>query len=218
MERFNLDTWLQNKSRKVVTRDGRTVEILKWTRKDNVHPIIFTVIDSNGTEQAHYCNTDGICTTRTRPNDLDLFFSEDDDLTDFESKLYSMISDVWQDYMLGNEVNLVQVVKENSPDILKSAKEEFFSTEPSPTILNLIDYGMPLEQCYVDWIVDWIKSVVKHDEKPEWSEEDEENRLLVSKIILDYDDISQGDVKRLIDWLKSIRDDNFIVNNKEEEQ
>ena len=125
MEQFNLDTWLQNKSRRVVTRDGRTVEILKWTRKDRVHPIIFTVIDSNGTEQAHYCNADGICMTRTRPNDLDLFFSDDDDLTDFESKLYSMISDVWQDYMLGNEVNLVQVVKENSTDILKSAKDEF---------------------------------------------------------------------------------------------
>ena len=39
----------------------------------------------------------------------------------------------------------------------------------------------------------------------EWSEEDEENRLAISKAIWEYDEFSQGDAIKLINWLKSLR-------------
>lgn len=33
MEQFNLDIWLQDRSRKIVTRDGRPVRIVCWDAK-----------------------------------------------------------------------------------------------------------------------------------------------------------------------------------------
>lgn len=71
MEQFSLEKYLVNPSRKVVTRDGREVEILKTNRKDGIHPIIFTILDQNGVEQVHFCNEVGICTTLPGPNKFD---------------------------------------------------------------------------------------------------------------------------------------------------
>lgn len=39
----------------------------------------------------------------------------------------------------------------------------------------------------------------------EWSEENEENRLAINKAIWEYDEFSQGDAIKLINWLKSLR-------------
>lgn len=38
----------------------------------------------------------------------------------------------------------------------------------------------------------------------EWSEEDEDNRLAINKAIWEYDEFSQGDAIKLINWLKSL--------------
>ena len=40
MEQFNLDTWLQDKSRKVVTRDGEEVKIIDANATDKNNPIV----------------------------------------------------------------------------------------------------------------------------------------------------------------------------------
>lgn len=93
MEQFSLEKWLKNKSRKVVTRDGREVEILKTNRKDGIHPIIFTILDQNGVEQVHFCNKVGICTTLPSPNKFDLFFADEEELTEFEKELQIIISE-----------------------------------------------------------------------------------------------------------------------------
>ena len=131
MEQFSLKKYLENPSRKVVTRDGREVEILKTNRKDNVHPIIFTVLDQNSIEQVHFCNKVGICTTLPSPNKFDLFFEDEEEkLNDFESKLYSTFSDIWQDYMLGNEIDVTKTVKEYSPELLDLARKEILKDFP----------------------------------------------------------------------------------------
>ena len=49
---------------------------------------------------------------------------DEEELSEFESELYSTISDVWQDYMLDKEVNLVDTVKEHSNSLLELAKKE----------------------------------------------------------------------------------------------
>lgn len=93
-KQFDLSLWLKDKSRKVVTRDGREVEILKTNRKDGIHPIIFTILDPNGIEQVHFCNKVGICTTLPSPNKFDLFFADnEEELTEFESALMQFAHD-----------------------------------------------------------------------------------------------------------------------------
>lgn len=43
MERFSLEKWLEDKSRKVVTRDGRAVRIICWDAI-NPRPIVALVL------------------------------------------------------------------------------------------------------------------------------------------------------------------------------
>ena len=43
MEEFNLEKYLENPNRKVVTRDGRSVRIICTNRLDNNYPVIALV-------------------------------------------------------------------------------------------------------------------------------------------------------------------------------
>lgn len=45
-------------------------------------------------------------------------------LTPFESELFSMMSDAWQGYMSGEEVNIAKIVKEHSAELLQAAVKE----------------------------------------------------------------------------------------------
>lgn len=47
MKQFNLDEYLKNPSRKVVTRDGRNVRILCTDREGSVYPIVALIKDDN---------------------------------------------------------------------------------------------------------------------------------------------------------------------------
>lgn len=78
MQQFNLDTWLQDKSRKVVTRDGRSVRIICWDAK-NSKPIIALVLTRSINRRqfdelpVSYFN-DGTYYGRATEDFLDLFF------------------------------------------------------------------------------------------------------------------------------------------------
>ena len=47
MKQFNLEEYLKNPSRKVVTRDGRNVRILCTDREGSVYPIVALIKDDN---------------------------------------------------------------------------------------------------------------------------------------------------------------------------
>ena len=49
---------------------------------------------------------------------------EEDELSCFESALFTSFSDAWQEYLNGEEVNVKQWAKEHSKEILEAAKEE----------------------------------------------------------------------------------------------
>ena len=48
--------------------------------------------------------------------------AQDTELTDFESALFTAFSYAWQSYLRGEEVNVVQWVKENSAELLEAAR------------------------------------------------------------------------------------------------
>ena len=73
MKPFNLEEYLKNPSRKVVTRDGRPVRIICTDRKGGT-PIIALVDDGLSEELGHAFYSDGKIFS-DEDNELDLFFA-----------------------------------------------------------------------------------------------------------------------------------------------
>lgn len=123
MEQFSLEKYLENPSRKVVTRDERDVRIICTDRKtSNSTNVIGLAKNPYDVEQLLVCNTDGQDVYKENQNDL--FFADDDELTEFENKLFSVISEIWQNYLLGREIDIAETVKEYSPELLDLARKE----------------------------------------------------------------------------------------------
>ena len=78
MERFNLDTWLEDKSRNVIDDDGFPVEIIKWDANEKC-PVVY--LNHNGI--AYNVSADGMYDAD--PNH-GLFFAEEES-TEFEKEL-----------------------------------------------------------------------------------------------------------------------------------
>ena len=56
---------------------------------------------------------------------------------------------------------------------------------------------------------------LKEEQSVEWTEEDEENRLIVNKAILEYNMITQEQSKELVDWMKTFKYRRFNLTEKE---
>ena len=83
------------------------------------------------------------------------------ELSDFESELFTIISEFWQSYMLGEEVDVAKFVKEHSSELLgvvehKPAEWSEEDERNLNTIVNVIYGGTHL--AYEEEI-DWLKSL-----------------------------------------------------------
>ena len=74
MEQFSLEKYLANPSRKVVTRDGKSVRIICTDRKDLNFPIVTLIEKDSGGEVIYAHTKDGIY-CNTCPTTYDLFFA-----------------------------------------------------------------------------------------------------------------------------------------------
>ena len=82
MERFNLDTWLEDKSRKVIDDDGFTVEIIKWDANEK-YPVV--LLNHNGI--AYNVSVDGMYDSD--PNH-GLFFADDEPYNPYKAAVESI--------------------------------------------------------------------------------------------------------------------------------
>ena len=76
MEQFSLEKYLANPSRKVVTRDGKSVRIICTDRRDLNFPIVALIEKDSGGEVIYVHTKDGIC-CNTCPTTYDLFFASE---------------------------------------------------------------------------------------------------------------------------------------------
>lgn len=91
MEQFSLEKYLENPSRKVVTRNGKPIRIICWDLKCNT-PIIAAIQWNQEREDCYCYNTVGRCANNE--GELDLFFAnEEEKLTEFEKELQIIISE-----------------------------------------------------------------------------------------------------------------------------
>ena len=76
MEKFSLEKYLANPSRKVVTRDGKSVRIICTDRRDLNFPIVALIEKDSGGEVIYVHTKHGIC-CNTCPTTYDLFFASE---------------------------------------------------------------------------------------------------------------------------------------------
>ena len=75
MEQFNLEKYLKNPNRKVVTRDGRSARIICTNRLDDNYPVI-ALINNEDSEKCHsYTEFGKFNGYQTLDCELDLFFA-----------------------------------------------------------------------------------------------------------------------------------------------
>ena len=123
MEQFNLDKWLQDKSRKLCTRNGNIAEII-YTNGKGAFPVI--VIDPYEEETEPWRVTEnGKFFLNGDDDELDIFFAdEEEELTEFEKELYALYRsiDVVQNYYSEEEVKYW--VKTDAPKLFNLARKE----------------------------------------------------------------------------------------------
>lgn len=126
MEQFNLEEWLKDKSRKICTRDGRIVEILKVDAKGN-HPIIGIYQFSDTEDMESSWRIDGR-KTENGESFLDLFFvDEKKELTEFEETMVSFAHTMF-DHLL--DITKKVDIKEWKEKLLDLAKKEIEKSNP----------------------------------------------------------------------------------------
>lgn len=75
MKQFNLQEYLKNPNRKVVTRDGRCARIICTNRLDENYPVL-ALVKNEDYETCHSYTTFGkLYTNQTTDCELDLFFA-----------------------------------------------------------------------------------------------------------------------------------------------
>ena len=94
MEQFSLEKYFENPCRKVVTRRGNPVRIICTDRKhgEDESPVVFLEECSNGGEFLLSCKSDGT-SDEHYATQYDLFFADEEELTEFNYAVLSIISD-----------------------------------------------------------------------------------------------------------------------------
>jgi hypothetical protein len=125
MQQFNLSIWLQDKSRKIVTRDGRSVRIVCWDRKTTYWKIVGLVTSPDGSTENPFTydvignESDGCL--HDHKNDL-FFADEEEELTEFEKAIKKLIESCCNEVEEANITNAG--AKEISSHLLDLARKE----------------------------------------------------------------------------------------------
>lgn len=128
-QQFDLSLWLQDKSRKVVTRDGRNVRIVFTEAQDDNYPILALVQRKTESqkEQPHLFSTLGVYEVG-RESCLDLFFADEkEELTEFENTMVSFAHAMF-DHLL--DVTKEIDIKEWKDKLLDLARKELLKDLP----------------------------------------------------------------------------------------
>ena len=231
MEQFNLEEWLKNRSRKVMTRDGRSVRIVCWDKLDDrpaaKEQKIVALVKEGCKENVFMYNDNGDgCISA-----LDLFFADkEEELTELQKTLEEDC-DCYVNLYNGGKTReeLREWIKGWCPRIIDLAKKELEKSNPysgnqkqewseddkkmkSLIISTLTSMGtLNLERYHhmnLDEVKNWFKSLkdrVQPQPKQEWSEEDKSMYIRTLGILGKcYMGELPTKVEEELNWLKSI--------------
>ena len=178
MEQFNLDTWLQDKSRKVVTRRGNSVRIICTDANEETPIAVLVTVNDMGQDKlatALYTK-DGRYGSGNSP--YDLFFADEEELTEFEKELIEF----------RNKTPLISV--------------HYYEKEGKELIHNYAQKLLDLARKEIE-----KENPYNEKQKQEWSEEDSKRLARIHQFIWanrkgDTDEIYQQEQDA--DWLMSL--------------
>ena len=118
MEQFSLEKWLQYKSRKIRTRDGKDVEIIYTNSPVPHHPIVGFIDKS-----IYTWTIDGkLIYGKEEQDKNDLFFTdEEEELTEFEEEILNLLNCATPE---GHSAPTIEKTKEYSQKLLDLARKE----------------------------------------------------------------------------------------------
>ena len=121
MEQFSLDKWLQDKSRKICTREGKDVEIIYTNSPVPHHPIVGFIDKS-----IYTWTIDGkLIYGKEEQDKNDLFFAdEEEELTEFEKELEKFRTHILATSGEKYDKNGECVIKKVSKNFLDLARKE----------------------------------------------------------------------------------------------
>lgn len=223
MERFNLNTWLEDKSRKIVTRDGKQARIICYDvkqGKDDCYVPIIALVDKGEEigEMSYYYSEDGsFLRNPNQTHNLDLFFAdEEEELTDFEKAVEKTMPYKIPIYMLKStsqqllELARKEIEKENPYSGNQKQEWSEDDEEKFRDVIRLVEQGAPV-QSIRDHYTNWLKALKDRFQlqpKQEWSEEDEKlynSALWHIKNSCGNGGKDSGEFE-VYNWLKSIKD------------
>ena len=217
MEQFNLDIWLQDKSRKVVTRDGSPARIVCW---DNTERSPIIAVGKGGNPWS--TNENGCYKLNGEESNFDLFFADEkEELTEFEKALLAAFNcvagkavttiglasfqedvDEWSEPLL--DLARKKLEKENSEfkpkftynekDYSKLANKliEFRNNTPLCSISYRDGEGRKVILHYEKEILDLIEKEILKD-LPKWKKANKETDFEESVLIYEDDYICNDD-------------------------
>lgn len=127
MEQFNLEEYLENPSRKVVTRDGREIEILKTDFRGYKQIIGVIKNRDNKDDEVERWDGQGYFKSLFGESKYDLFFvDEGEKLTEFEKAIYQYICSIVTacDGEVFGDKELKPIVKGIAKELLDLARKE----------------------------------------------------------------------------------------------
>ena len=201
MEQFSLDTWLQDKSRKVTTRLGnREVRIICWDRKSNNNrPIITLMIDPDGNEYTTFHTKNGfVDETEKYIDKRDLFFADEED-----EKIRQALLQCCDDWGKGQS----GIMKLEDVQRIRAWLEKQKVNPFSGTFFkyNGDVWGMCARDNGIDVLLNGILfSHLDKTKNQEWSEEDEYCR---NQLVVFCENCMQqnSEAIKCANWLKSLK-------------
>lgn len=135
MEQFDLSVWLKDKSRKVVTRLKKSVQIISIEGKEDI-PIVALVEGVAHQYKPNGYHADVVVAYSNQCRDMgdyDLFFADEKDkLTEFEKAVKQVMWTAYNydDYSNGKDVDDISNVKATSKSLLDLARKEILKDLP----------------------------------------------------------------------------------------
>lgn len=130
MEQFSLEKWLENPSRKIVTRQGKSVRIICTDRRHIDSWPIVALEDYGDGEFVIYANIDGR-TDMCSENIHDLFFADEkEELTKFELRLLSSLDYTRKFRRDFSNADMTKIIKDVTKELLDLARKELLKDLP----------------------------------------------------------------------------------------
>lgn len=186
MQQFDLSIWLENKSRKVVTRLKKSVQIISIDGKEDI-PIVALVEGIAHQYKPNGYHADVVLAYSNQCRDMgdyDLFFADEkEELTEFEKRIYNLIN-----FSDPDNCPSIEEVKEEAEILLDLARKELEANYYTNVLDDRMVFKSELHATDLQTAYDMGKQDALKD-LPKWKKAAEHKDFEINNVCILDDDI-----------------------------